>query len=111
MALLEVKNLKTYFTTLSGYVKAVDGTSFEVEEGKATGLAGESGCGKTTTALSILRILPTNGRIVGGKLLFEGKDIVKLDEDEVREALDRLRSWALTRGFTIESRTTWRRRG
>jgi len=85
MALLEVKNLKTYFTTLSGYVKAVDGTSFEVEEGKATGLAGESGCGKTTTALSILRILPTNGRIVGGKLLFEGKDIVKLDEDEVRE--------------------------
>lgn len=87
MVLLEVKNLKTYFTTLSGYVRAVDGTTFEVEEGKATGLAGESGCGKTTTALSILRILPTNGRIVGGKLLFEGRDIVKIDEDEMREGV------------------------
>jgi len=85
MVLLEVKGLKTYFSTLSGDVKAVDGVTFDIEAGKATGLAGESGCGKTTTALSILRVLPTNGRIVDGKILFKGKDIVRLDEDVVRE--------------------------
>jgi peptide/nickel transport system ATP-binding protein len=85
LALLEVQNLKTYFTTLSGPVRAVDGITFEVEKGKATGLAGESGCGKTTTALSILRILPSNGRIIGGKILFRGEDVVALDEDIMRE--------------------------
>lgn len=85
MALLEVQNLKTYFTTLSGPVRAVDGISFEVEKGKATGLAGESGCGKTTTALSVLRILPSNGRIIGGKMLFRGEDLVALNEDVMRE--------------------------
>lgn len=85
MALLEVQNLKTYFTTLSGPVRAVDGITFEVEKGKATGLAGESGCGKTTTALSMLRILPSNGRIIGGKMLFRGEDLVALNEDVMRE--------------------------
>lgn len=87
MSLLEVEGLKTYFTTLSGYVRAVDGVTFEVERGKATGLAGESGCGKTTTALSILRILPFNGKIIGGKILFKGKDVLKLSEDEYREEI------------------------
>ncbi|MEM2144009.1 MAG: ATP-binding cassette domain-containing protein, partial [Candidatus Jordarchaeaceae archaeon] len=86
MALLEVKNLKVYYQTLSGYVKAVDDVSFNVYEGEATGLAGESGCGKTTAALSILRILPYNGRIVGGQILYKEKiDISKLNEEEVRE--------------------------
>lgn len=85
MALLEVRDLKTYFTTLSGQVRAVDGVTFEVESGQATGLAGESGCGKTTTALSLLRVLPFNGRILEGEVVFKGKDLVKLDEDEMRE--------------------------
>jgi peptide/nickel transport system ATP-binding protein len=87
MTLLGVQNLRTYFTTMSGKVKAVDGINFDVELGKATGLAGESGCGKTTTALSILRILPPNGQIVGGKILFKNKDIVTLDDDEMREEI------------------------
>jgi len=72
---------------LSGYVRAVDGVSFEVEKGKATGLAGESGCGKTTVALSILRILPFNGEIRGGNVLFKGKDLAKLSEEEMREEI------------------------
>lgn len=85
MTLLEVEDLRTYFSTLRGSVKAVDGIDFQVEKGTALGLAGESGCGKTTTALSILRILPSNGRIVGGKILFNEVDLTKLDEKEMRE--------------------------
>lgn len=87
MALLEIRGLKTYFKTLSGYVKAVDGVSFEVEKGKATGLAGESGCGKTTVALSLLRILPFNGEILDGKILFKGRDLTKISEEEMREEI------------------------
>jgi peptide/nickel transport system ATP-binding protein len=68
-------------------VKAVDGVNFEVEQGKALGLAGESGCGKTTVALSILKILPSGGRIIEGKILFDGSDIVKLEETEVKERI------------------------
>lgn len=63
----------------------MDGISFDVERGKATGLAGESGCGKTTTALSILRVLPSNGKIIGGKMLFKKWDLVEMDEEEMRE--------------------------
>lgn len=85
--LLEVENLKTYYQVMRGFVKAVDGVSFSVGKGKATGLAGESGCGKTTVALSILRILPPGGKIVGGRILFEGRDIVSLDEDTFREEI------------------------
>jgi peptide/nickel transport system ATP-binding protein len=84
MPLLEVKNLKTYFTVKRGSVKAVDNVSFEVEKGEAMGLVGESGCGKTTIALSILRILPSNGKIRGGNILFRGTDLVKLTENEMR---------------------------
>lgn len=87
MALLDVRGLKTYYYTLSGYVKAVDGVTFSVESGKATGLAGESGCGKTTVASSILRILPPGGRIVGGQILYKGLDLLKLDEEEVRNKI------------------------
>jgi len=85
MALLEIKNLRTYYHTLRGDVKAVDGINFEVEKGKATGLAGESGCGKTTVALSLLRILPSGGRTVGGKVLFKGVNLLELDEEDMRE--------------------------
>lgn len=84
MPLLEVQNLKTYFKIKRGLVRAVDDVSFELEEGEALGLAGESGCGKTTTALSILRILPSNGIIVEGQILFKGIDLVKLTDDEIR---------------------------
>lgn len=87
MALLEVKDLKTYYTTLSGQVKAVDGVSFKIERGKAVGVVGESGCGKTTVALSIMRILPQGGRIVGGKIFFKDKDLMKLDDEEIREGI------------------------
>jgi len=84
-SVLDVQNLKTYYTTQRGPVKAVDGISFEVKRGEALGLAGESGCGKTTAALSILRILPSNGEIVGGKMLFKGTDIVSLKEAQMRQ--------------------------
>jgi peptide/nickel transport system ATP-binding protein len=84
-SVLDVQNLKTYYTTQRGPVKAVDGISFQVKRGIALGLAGESGCGKTTAALSILRILPSNGEIVGGKMLFRGADIVSLKEAQMRQ--------------------------
>lgn len=84
MELLNVNNLKTYFFTLSGTVKAVDGVNFVIEKGEAMGLAGESGCGKTTVALSLLRILPPGGKIVGGKILFKNLNIVDLDESDLR---------------------------
>ncbi|MEM3697920.1 MAG: ABC transporter ATP-binding protein [Candidatus Bathyarchaeia archaeon] len=85
MAVLHVQNLKTYYTILRGSVKAVDDVSFKIEKGEAFGLAGESGCGKTTVALSILKILPPGGNIVEGKILFGDLDIVKLDEDYIRK--------------------------
>lgn len=87
MAVLEVQDLKTFYTILRGSVKAVDGINFQVESGEALGLAGESGCGKTTVALSILRILPSGGKIVGGKILFEGTNILKLNESDFRKKI------------------------
>lgn len=85
MHLLEVKDLKTYYTILRGAVKAVDGVSFDVKKAEAMGLAGESGCGKTTIALSLLQILPSGGKIVGGSVMYKGKDLVPLDEEEIRQ--------------------------
>ena len=86
MALLEVKDLRTYFYTQEGVVKAVDGTSYVVHEGETLGLVGESGCGKSVSALSILRLIPTPpGKVVSGEIIFQGRDILKLDEDELRK--------------------------
>jgi peptide/nickel transport system ATP-binding protein len=85
LSLLEVRDLKTYYRTLRGNVKAVDGVSFSVEKGQARGLAGESGCGKSTIALSLLKILPSGGKIISGSILYKGSDIVPMEEDEVRE--------------------------
>jgi len=82
---LDVQNLKTYYRTQRGPVKAVDDISFQVKKGEALGLAGESGCGKTTVALSILKILPGNGEIVGGKMLFRETDIARLTEAQMRQ--------------------------
>ena len=85
MTLLEVKNLRTYFDTSKGLYKAVDGTSFQLDYGEALGLVGESGCGKTTCALSIAKLLPKEGKIHGGEILIEGTDMVKLSDDEIRK--------------------------
>jgi oligopeptide/dipeptide ABC transporter ATP-binding protein len=75
--LLEIRNLKTYFYTEEGVVRAVDGVSVAIAKGKSLGLVGESGCGKTVTALSVLRLIPIPpGKILEGKVLFEGKDIL-----------------------------------
>ena len=84
MNLLEVSDLKVYYHTTKGVVKAVDGVNFIVEEGTSVGLAGESGCGKTTLGLSFLKLLPENGMIEGGSLIFEGDDIYSLDEKDFR---------------------------
>jgi len=83
--LLQVKNLRTYFFTDSGVVKAVDGISYTVKRGETFGLVGESGCGKSVSALSILRLIPSPpGKIVSGEILFEGKDLLKISEEEIR---------------------------
>lgn len=86
MALLEVKNLKTGFKTDEGSFLAVDDISFTVEKGKTLGIVGESGCGKSVTSLSIMRLIPNPpGNIVGGEILFNGRDLLKLSEDEMRK--------------------------
>ncbi len=84
MKLLEVNNLKTYFKTSKGMLKAVDDVSFDLEHGEALGLVGESGCGKTTSALSIARLLPKEGRIAGGQILLNGRDVITAPESELR---------------------------
>jgi len=83
--LLEVKGLKTYFFTRRGVVKAVDGVSFTVDRGETLGLVGESGCGKSTTALSIMKLVPPPGRIVEGSIIFDGVDLVPLSEQEMQK--------------------------
>jgi len=85
MALLQVEKLTTHYRTERGWVRAVEGISFNVEEGEAMGLAGESGCGKSTVALTLLKILPSGGRIRGGKIIFDGQDLVPLRESEMRK--------------------------
>lgn len=83
--LLQVKDLRTYFYTLDGVVKAVDGISYDMEEGEILGLVGESGCGKSISALSLLQLIPSPpGKIVGGEVLFQGRDLLKLNKDEIR---------------------------
>lgn len=84
--LLEVKNLRTYFNTEDGEVKAVDGISFQLKRGETLGIVGESGSGKTVTNLSIIRLIPSPpGRIVSGEVLFDGLDILALKENDVRK--------------------------
>lgn len=82
---LEVKNLKTHFFTEAGLIKAVDGVSFSVPRGKTLGLVGESGCGKSVTAMSIARLITPPGRITGGEILLNGTDLVSLNEREMRK--------------------------
>lgn len=85
MKLLEVRDLKSYFKTSKGELKAVDGVSFDLDYGEALGIVGESGCGKTTCALSVAKLLPKEGEIAGGEILLEGIDLAKMSEEEIRK--------------------------
>ena len=81
---LVVKNLQSYFFTRSGLIKAVDDVSFTIDQGETLALVGESGCGKSMTALSLLRLLPEPGRIVGGEITLDGHDLLHLPDVEMR---------------------------
>jgi oligopeptide/dipeptide ABC transporter ATP-binding protein len=84
--LLQVKDLRTSFFTPEGEVRAIDGVSFEIGEGKTLGLVGESGCGKSVTSLSIMRLIPSPpGKIVGGEIFYRGRDLLKLNNEEMRK--------------------------
>lgn len=84
--LLEVKNLKTYFYTSDGVVPAVDGVSFHVDKGETLGIVGESGCGKSVTSLSVMRLIPNPpGKIVAGEIIFDGADLLKKSEADMRK--------------------------
>ncbi len=82
--LLDVRNLRTHFFTDDGVVRAVDGVSLRIPRGKVLGVVGESGCGKSVTALSVLRLVSPPGRIVEGEILFDGTDLARLPEPEMR---------------------------
>jgi len=83
MTLLEVRNLKTYFHTDKGVVRAVDGIDLTVEQGKTEGLVGESGCGKSITALSIMQLVPALGKIMEGEIIFEGENLLRKNPREM----------------------------
>jgi peptide/nickel transport system ATP-binding protein len=85
--LLEVRNVKTYFYTLRGVVRAVDDVNLELSRGESLGIAGESGCGKSTLAFTIIRLIPPPGRMVGGSIVFQGVDITKMSEEEFRQKI------------------------
>ncbi len=89
--LLQVRDLRTYYFTRSGVVRSVDGATLDIEAGETLGLVGESGCGKTTLGLSLIGLVPSPGRIVGGQILFDGHDLAQQDE----------RAWRRLRGRHI----------
>lgn len=85
MKALRVEGLQMSYSTPKGHLRAVDNVNFEIIKGEALGLAGESGCGKTSTALCIVRLIPPNGRILNGKILFDDVDLLKIDDKALRE--------------------------
>ncbi len=84
MALLDVQDLKIQFFTFRGAARAVDGVSFQIAKNQTLGLIGESGCGKTTMAMAIMKFVKPPGRVVGGKILFKGSDIVSMNDEQIR---------------------------
>ena len=82
--LLSVKNLATHFHVGSGIARAVDGVSFDLQQGETLALVGESGCGKTQTAFSIIQLIAENGYHPSGEIFFENKDLSKLNQEEMR---------------------------
>jgi peptide/nickel transport system ATP-binding protein len=87
MDLLEVQKLQMFYTTLRGYVRAVDDVTFNVKKGHALGLAGESGCGKTSIALTILRMLPLDAKVMNGEILLENNNLLKMKNEEFRKQI------------------------
>src|SRR5207248_6409570 len=88
--LLSVRDLRTQFSTQDGIVKAVDGVSFEIGKGETLGVVGESGCGKSVTALTIMRLIPQPpGRIISGEIVFDGQDLLKLNDEHMRRVRGR----------------------
>ena len=85
MTLLEIRNLKMYYQLGNSLVRAVDDVSFTLDSGETLGLIGESGCGKSSLAFTIVRVLPPNSKIFGGQILYEGKDLLKMSDDELRQ--------------------------
>lgn len=83
--LLEVKDLSMYYKIKSGFIKAVDDVSLSIDKGQSLGIVGESGCGKTSLILTVLRLIPDNGEVMGGKIIFDNKDILKLSDEEYRK--------------------------
>ena len=83
--LLDIQDLKTVFTTSRGEIRAVDGVSLSLRAGETMGVVGESGCGKTMLALSVMNLIPANGRIADGRILFDGADLLSLPEQKIRE--------------------------
>ncbi len=84
-AVIEVKDLTMHYSTRAGFVRAVDGVSFSVKRGQSLGLVGESGCGKSSIALTLLKLLPDNARFVSGSISFDGVDLVPLDDNQMRQ--------------------------
>ncbi len=82
--LLAVQGLETHFETAQGVLRAVDGVSFAIDRGEVLGLVGESGCGKSVTSLSIMRLVPPPGRVAAGRVLFEGEDLLAKDAEAMR---------------------------
>ncbi len=88
--IIEIHDLRTYFETAEGTIRAVDGVDLHVNAGETVGIVGESGCGKTVLALSVMRLIPSPpGRIVAGRILFDGKDLLRLQEDDMRRVRGR----------------------
>src|ERR1044072_615787 len=83
--LLEVKNLQTHFASRGGVVRAVDGVSFHLDEGELLGLVGDAGCGKSITALSVMRLVGPPGKIVGGEIWFSGENLLTVSDERMRE--------------------------